>query len=480
MYRRLIVVCLWSLLGLPAVAQAQWLYTTNSGGITITGYTGPGGAVTIPSTLESLTVTNIGSTAFQGATNLTSVVIPNTVMSIMDYVFFDCPNLTSVALPTSVTLVYPHAFNNCPNLTVTIYGSGTSVPNGLFYQNGCLDGTVGLSSVIISNGVIGLEDGAFYQCCNLISVVIPTSVTGVGDYAFFGCPNLTSVALPTSVRLVHPHAFNNSPNLTVTIYGSGTSVPNGLFYQNGCLDGTVGLSSVIISNGVTGVEDGAFYQCCNLISVALPTSVRLVYPYAFNNSPNLTVTIYGSGTSVPNGLFYQNGCLDGTVGLSSVIISNGVIGVEGGVFYQCCNLTSVALPASVSSIGDYAFSYCPNLVSVDFQGNAPSTVSTAFSGATNATAYYLPGTTGWGPMIGAIPAVMLVPPQLLLSVRTNGWNLAFVTPTNHLYGVQSTTNLVGGVWSTVVSNIPGTGLPTNYVDTTVPVPQKFYRVRVRF
>ena len=46
------------LLALPAAVQAQFTYTTNKGTITITGYTGPGGGVTIPSTITGLPVTD--------------------------------------------------------------------------------------------------------------------------------------------------------------------------------------------------------------------------------------------------------------------------------------------------------------------------------------------------------------------------------------------------------------------------------------
>jgi hypothetical protein len=42
------------LLTLPAVAHSQFVYTTNNGAITITGYTGFGGAVTIPGTTNGL------------------------------------------------------------------------------------------------------------------------------------------------------------------------------------------------------------------------------------------------------------------------------------------------------------------------------------------------------------------------------------------------------------------------------------------
>ncbi len=52
------------LLTLPAVVQAQFNYTTNNGTITITKYTGSGGDVTIPDTINGLPVTSIGDGAF--------------------------------------------------------------------------------------------------------------------------------------------------------------------------------------------------------------------------------------------------------------------------------------------------------------------------------------------------------------------------------------------------------------------------------
>ena len=60
----------------------EFNYTINNGTITITGYTGPGGAVTIPDTINGLPVTSIGDCAFYNCTSLTSVTIPNSVTSI--------------------------------------------------------------------------------------------------------------------------------------------------------------------------------------------------------------------------------------------------------------------------------------------------------------------------------------------------------------------------------------------------------------
>lgn len=73
--QRLFLLALLVLLALPSVVQAQFAYTTNNGTISITGYTGPGGDVTIPATITDLPVTSIGDFAFDSAI-ITSVTIP--------------------------------------------------------------------------------------------------------------------------------------------------------------------------------------------------------------------------------------------------------------------------------------------------------------------------------------------------------------------------------------------------------------------
>src|SRR5437762_8068932 len=62
----------------PATVQAQFDYTTNNGTITITAYTGPGGQVTIPSSITGRPVTSLGDYAFYRAI-VTSVTFPGRV-----------------------------------------------------------------------------------------------------------------------------------------------------------------------------------------------------------------------------------------------------------------------------------------------------------------------------------------------------------------------------------------------------------------
>ena len=81
------------LLTLPAVLHAQdFTYTTNNGAITITKYTGSGGAVVIPSTINGLPVASIGNLAFRQCTSLTNVAIPDGVTSIDSCVLCGWPS----------------------------------------------------------------------------------------------------------------------------------------------------------------------------------------------------------------------------------------------------------------------------------------------------------------------------------------------------------------------------------------------------
>lgn len=100
----LLLLCLT----VPAAVQAQFTYTTNNGTLTVTGYSGPEGAVTIPSSANGLPVTSIGQQAFF-LKSLTSVLIPGSVTYIGGYAFEFCSSLRGVYFegnpPTSLNSV---------------------------------------------------------------------------------------------------------------------------------------------------------------------------------------------------------------------------------------------------------------------------------------------------------------------------------------------------------------------------------------
>jgi len=166
-------------IGTTSVAAAQdgdYTYSTSGSPAvaTVTGYTGVGGAITVPSTLGGYATVAIGDSAFTNNGVITSVTIQAGVETIGDYAFEQCPALTSVTIPSGVTTIGDYAFDHCTVLT----------------------------SVTIPSGVTSIGVSAFDHCIALTSATIPDSVTSIGDYGFSACIALPSVSIPNSITRI--------------------------------------------------------------------------------------------------------------------------------------------------------------------------------------------------------------------------------------------------------------------------------------
>jgi hypothetical protein len=188
------------LLALPAAVQAQFNYTTNNGSITITRYTGPGGDVTIPDTINDLPVTSIGGAAFEDCYGLTSITIPDSVTSIGDSAFSGCNDLTSITIPDSVTSIGDSAFTDCSQLTGFYFqGNAPSDAGGFDQANGTvyyLPGTAGWGPTfgglptVLWNPLVPTSAASFGVRTNQFGFTI----TGATNLAVVveGCTNLVN------------------------------------------------------------------------------------------------------------------------------------------------------------------------------------------------------------------------------------------------------------------------------------------------
>jgi len=140
---------------------------------TITGYTGAGGVVDIPSKIGGVPVVVIGLGAFENNSTITSLVIPD-----------------------SVTLIYDKAFQRMSSL----------------------------ESVKIGNGVTSVGDSAFQNSSKLATVSFGSRVMTIGVSTFDGA-GLTAVKIPGTVRSIGNHAFGNNAALTrVRFVGNAPNV----------------------------------------------------------------------------------------------------------------------------------------------------------------------------------------------------------------------------------------------------------------
>ncbi|MGN0522316.1 MAG: leucine-rich repeat domain-containing protein, partial [Eubacterium sp.] len=146
------------------------------------------------------------------------------------------------------------------------------------------------------------------------------------------------------------------------------------------------IESVIIPEGVTSIEYGAFSYCENLKSVTLPSSLESMDQEAFYGCYALTDFIVAEENSnfcVVDGVIFNS---DKTVLIkypqgsenTTYIIPDSVIEIGSYAFSQCKNLTSITIPDSVISIGDYAFHDCTSLTSVTIPNSVKSIGDYAF------------------------------------------------------------------------------------------------------
>jgi hypothetical protein len=213
------LVALLLLLALPAVLQAQFTFTTNSGTITITGYTGPGGAVTLPSAINGLPVTCIAQYAFAHS-DLSSLTIPETVTDIGSNAFYDSGNLTNVIILGRITTIQTDTFRDCFFLnSVTIPNSVTTINDAAFFDDEYL------RSITIPDSVTYLGSACFWGCNSLGSVTIGHGVTTIRAVTFFECFSLTTVTIPNSVTQIEGDAFGDCFNLTEVLFeGNAPSI----------------------------------------------------------------------------------------------------------------------------------------------------------------------------------------------------------------------------------------------------------------
>lgn len=135
---------------------------------------------------------------------------------------------------------------------------------------------------------------------------------------------------------------------------------------------------VIIPDGVTSIDYGAFGQRKDIRSITMPNSVAKIGMFAFAScgmetiklSDNL-VRIWSSAftncknlryVTIPGGVrVIEHGMFDNCPQLERVVLAEGVEKIEYRAFASCKNLVSVRIPNTMREIDYTAFSDCPSL-----------------------------------------------------------------------------------------------------------------------
>ena len=353
-------------------------------------------------------------------------------------------------------------------ITSVVLESGvTSIGSAAFFQ-------CGMYSVTIPDGVTSIGDWALSFCNNLPSITIPASVTSIGGWDIYTCAALTDIYYGGSLmqwdsfavgggegKTVHcanvgsgtcggsvTWLLDNEGTLTIsgsgamTNYSYGTHAP---WYNYRSL-----IKTAVLESGVTSIGNLALYNCSELTSVTIPSSVTGIEKYPFSGCAALTDVHYdGSrmqwsklGVSVESNVTVHctslgsGTCGDGLTWLldndgvltisgsgamtdyssgskvpwsqykaeiTAAVIEPGVTSVGNYALYDCDGLTSVTLPEGLAGIGSDAFSYCSSLTSVTIPGSVTSIGEYAFSYCPALTDIYFGGSRmTWDTIGGSI------------------------------------------------------------------------------
>lgn len=173
--------------------------------------------------------------------------------------------------------------------------------------------------------------------------------------------------------------------------------------------GSVTIPSEIDGRAVTAIGSLAFFECADVTSVHIPSSVNEIQESAFYCCDKLTTVL------VPNSVkTIGNRAFAWCNSLKTVSLGNGVEAIPDYCFNHCESLVTVVIPSGIKSIGVRAFSYCDNLKEISIPASVASVGDLAFTG--DPALEYVSFSSGAGPSLGKkvfenSPGVILVAPE---------------------------------------------------------------------
>lgn len=433
-------------------------YDTGSEDPIVTGIaSSASGALVIPSG-----VTAIRPGAFDGATRLTAITVPGSVATIQGGTFKNLSGLTTVTFQEGVEAIEAEAFSGCTKLAkIVIPASCTSIADGAFGTCGNVVFEVAAGNPAYkadeAGALLTLDGTKLIAAPGVAGYDVPDGVAQIADYAFAGRPALTRVSLPASLQEVPDLAFIESAAMLSMREENARfyTIDGALFMHDASGDGVTwerllhvptSVTTFVIPDGVTVIDNYAFTGCAKLTQVTLPavqgendvtigehtfegcTALKTV---TFRGKPDLLFSVFTAWPATAIGYYpalwtaaWEAVLVDGkwngltmkaqvesgangalvyggtgdkptitdiaTTAFGALEIPYGVTAIEPGALDGATRLTSITISGSVETIQGGTLKNLSGLTTVTLQEGVTAIEADAFSGCAKLTKVVIP------------------------------------------------------------------------------------------
>lgn len=308
---------------------SDFLYVNEDSSITITGFTGHGETVSIPSDIGGYLVKAIDNEVFKERTEIVNFIIPDTV----SHIGFDA---------FKGTKWYDELDDE-----YVIVGDGVLIKyNGLE------------KDVLIPTSVKNISACAFKERNDILTVELHKGITGIPDYCFYNCSKLTDVYTTEQIESIGESSFEGTYIYEFEIPEAVNEVSRKTFYN------CVNLNRVVLHNGIVKISDQAFGQCSSLdeVNVKGYQNVQMDYQYGLKSSIVLPRSIKSIGENV------FEGC-SSIKNLSTIHIKEGIKNIEKEGFIYIEKPGYVYIPKSVTHIDEGMFNDYPDIALMVYENS---------------------------------------------------------------------------------------------------------------
>lgn len=300
----------------------------------------------------AITITKYTGTG--GTVTIPSAVGGLPVTSIGSQAFGFSMGVTNVIIPNGVTNIGVSAFTDCSKLVSITMGTGVKTIGDQAFMN-----CASLAGVSIPSGATNIGSEAFYACSSLASVTLPTTVRSIAGASFSWCAKLSTMSIPAGLTNIGAYAFDSCASLSAitvdSLNPSYRSLAGVLFDKKQttliqCPGAKAG--SYAVPNGVTTIGASAFRNCNGLTSISIPSSVTNIGTTAFSSGTSLSlITVDALNprySSLAGALFdkAQANLLQCPAALAGTYaLPNSVTNVETTAFIGCEHLTAITAGA---------------------------------------------------------------------------------------------------------------------------------------